>query len=456
MVAIPTSSLRAALASFALFALVCDVPLSAQEGAAPQSPPAAGAEQPTLGAEQVAELVAPIALYPDALLGQVLTASTYPLEVVKAARWSQANPKVKGPALESAMQQQPWDPSVKALAAVPQVLAMMSDKLEWTQALGDAYLAQPDDIAAAVQQLRARADAAGNLKPSNEQRIRRVAAPAPVNVGEPPAPEYYIIEPVDPAVIYVPIYDPYVVYGAWPYPAYRPFYWYPPGYVTVGVFAFGAPIVVGAALWATYDWRARRVAIDVNRFNTFNRTTIVNQTWQHNPVHRGNLPYRHPAVQQQFSKTATGVQGLPKTGIGSQGLPKTGIGSQGLPKTGIGSQGVPKTGTGSQGLPKTGIGSQGLPKTGIGSQGLPKGGMVTNPQSLPKGTTTKTGPDSVNVNRNVNLGNTKHTGSPKTLNNPNVGGNLNVNRNATIPKGNVGAQGVAKGAAKGPKPKGQP
>jgi hypothetical protein len=436
MVAIPTSSLRAALASFALFALVCDVPLSAQEGAAPQSPPAAGAEQPTLSAEQLAELVAPIALYPDALLGQILTASTYPLEVVKAARWSKANPKVKGPALESAMQQQPWDPSVKALAAVPQVLAMMSDKLEWTQALGDAYLAQPDDIAASVQQLRARADAAGNLKPSNEQRIRRVAASAPVTVGEPQAPDYYIIEPVDPAVIYVPIYDPYQVYGVWPYPAYRPFYWYPPGYVTVGVFAFGAPLVVGAALWATYDWRARRVAIDVNRFNTFNRTTIVNQTWQHNPIHRGNLPYRHPAVQQQFSKTATGVQGLPKT-------PKTEIGSQGLPKGGMV--------TNPQSLPKGTT-----TKTGIGSQGLPKGGMVTNPQSLPKGTTTKTGPDSVNVNRNVNLGNPKHTGSPKTLNNPNVGGNLNVNRNATIPKGNVGAQGVAKGAAKGPKPKGQP
>jgi hypothetical protein len=434
MVAIPTSRLRAALASFALFALACDVPLSAQEGTAP-SP----ASAPALRAEQIAELVAPIALYPDALLGQVLTASTYPLEVVKAARWSKANPKVKGPALESAMQQQPWDPSVKALTAVPQVLAMMSEKLEWTQALGDAYLAQPDDIAAAVQQLRASADAAGNLKPSNEQRIRRVAAPAPVNVGEPQAADYYIIEPVDPAIIYVPIYDPYRVYGVWPYPAYRPFYWYPPGYVTVGVLAFGAPIVVGAALWATYDWRARRVAIDVNRFNTFNRTTIVNQTWQHNPVHRGNLPYSNPALQQQFSKTATGVPGLPKTGIGGQGLPKTGIGSQGLPKTGTGGQGLPekgaggqglpktgtgsqglpktgaggqglpKTGTGSQGLPKTGTGGQGLPKTGTGGQGLPKGGMVANPQSLPKGTTTKTGPDS-----------------------------------------------VAKGAAKGPKPKGQP
>jgi Protein of unknown function (DUF3300) len=233
MTAIPASRLRVALASFALFALVCAAPLSAQEGAQPPPPSA-------LSAAQVAELVAPIALYPDALQGQVLTASTYPLEVEMAARWSKANPSVKGPALEEAMQQQPWDPSVKALAAVPQVLAMMSDKLEWTKGLGDAYLAQPDDIAAAVQQLRARADAAGNLKSSNEQQVRRGPAP-PRIVGEPDLPDYYIIEPVDPDVIYVPIYDPYQVYGVWPYPTYRPFYWYPPGYVAVGVLAFGAP-----------------------------------------------------------------------------------------------------------------------------------------------------------------------------------------------------------------------
>jgi hypothetical protein len=173
MAAIPISRYRAVLAGFALFALLCNVPLFAQEGADPGAAPPA---PPALNAEQVAELVAPIALYPDALLGQVLTASTYPLEVVMAARWSAENPNVKGPALEGAMQQQAWDPSVKALAAVPQVLTMMSDKLEWTKALGDAYLAQPDDVAAAVQQLRARADAAGNLKSSNEQQVRRVAA----------------------------------------------------------------------------------------------------------------------------------------------------------------------------------------------------------------------------------------------------------------------------------------
>jgi hypothetical protein len=410
--------LRVALASFALFALVCATPLSAQDGAQ-QPPPSA------LSAEQVAELVAPIALYPDALLGQVLTASTYPLEVEIAARWSKANPSVKGTALEEAMQQQPWDPSVKALAVVPQVLSMMSDKLEWTKALGDAYLAQPDDIAAAVQQLRARADAAGNLKSSNEQQVRRGPAP-PRIVGEPDLPDYYIIEPVDPDVIYVPIYDPYQVYGVWPYPAYRPFYWYPPGYVPLGVLAFGAPIAVGAALWATYDWRARRVAIDVNRYNTFNRAELASQTWQHNPVHRGNLPYSNPVLQQQFGKAGTGVQGLPKAG------------------------------------------------------------SVTKPQLLPKDAATKTKPGNTNVNRNINLRSTNSPGSgngpgstksfsnaknPNTVNpnlnknvtvnrnanvNRNVGGNVNVNRNVTLPKGNVGAQGGTKGAAKGTGQKGHP
>src|SRR5206468_3653146 len=115
-------------------------------------------------AGQLEQLVAPIALYPDSLLSQVLMASTYPLEVVEAARWSQANSGVTGPALEDAMQKQAWDPSVKALAAVPQTLQMMSDKLDWTQQLGDAFLAQQQGVLDAVQRLRARAEAAGNLQ----------------------------------------------------------------------------------------------------------------------------------------------------------------------------------------------------------------------------------------------------------------------------------------------------
>ena len=197
------------------------LPVSAQDQQDQQQP-----QQQPLTQQELAQLVAPIALYPDALLAQVLTASTYPLEVVMAARWSEKNPDLKGAALEDAMQKEPWDPSVKGLTSVPQVLAMMSDKLDWTQQLGEAFLAQPDDIQNAIQALRARADEAGNLKSSKEQKVRRVAAPPSTGYVGPP--EYIVIEPVEPDYVYVPVYDPVVVYGAdyWP-PAYAPFFWYP-------------------------------------------------------------------------------------------------------------------------------------------------------------------------------------------------------------------------------------
>jgi hypothetical protein len=284
-------------AAFALLAVGPGVnpPAFAQQAPLPQQ-----AQQPQVqqqfSNEQINQLVAPIALYPDNLLGQVLAASTYPLEIVVAARWSSSNQNVTGQALEDAMQLQSWDPSVKALTAVPQVLAMMSEKLEWTQQLGAAYLGQPDDIAAAVQRLRARADASGNLKETKQIKVRREAAPPPppAYVGEPLPPEYIVIEPYEPDYLYVPVYDPWVVYGVWPYPAWRPFYWYPPGYVAVGIIGFGAPCIVGAAIWANYSWRSRRVEVNVVRFNSFNRTRIVstggNMTWQKN--------------SQQFSKAS--------------------------------------------------------------------------------------------------------------------------------------------------------
>ena len=153
------------------------LPLSAQE----RQPPQPAQQQQLLSETQLQQLVAPIALYPDSLLAQILTASTYPLEVAMAARWSEKNPKLKDTALENAMQKQPWDPSVKGLTSVPQVLAMMNDKLDWTQQLGEAFLAQPDDVQKAIQVLRDKAEAAGNLKSTKEQRVRRVAAtPSPV------------------------------------------------------------------------------------------------------------------------------------------------------------------------------------------------------------------------------------------------------------------------------------
>ena len=181
-------------------------------------PPAA--QQQALTQQQIQQLVAPIALYPDTLLAQVLTASTYPLEVAMAAHWSEKNPNLKETALEEAMQKEPWDPSVKGLTSVPQVLAMMNEKLDWTNQLGETFLAQPNDIQIAVQALRKQAEVTGSLKSSKEQKVSKIAAPANASYAGPA--EYITIEPTEPDFIYVPVYDPIVVYGPdyWP-PAYR-------------------------------------------------------------------------------------------------------------------------------------------------------------------------------------------------------------------------------------------
>ena len=165
--------------------------------------------KPTFKQEELDQMLAPIALYPDSLLTQILMASTYPLEVVQAERWAKQNKDMKGDALAKALEAQPWDPSVKSLVNFPQVLTMMSEKLDWTQKVGDAFLAQQKDVMATVQKLRAKAEAAGNLKTTKEQVVKVEK-------------EIIIIEPASPQVIYVPTYNPTVVYGAWPYPAYPP------------------------------------------------------------------------------------------------------------------------------------------------------------------------------------------------------------------------------------------
>jgi hypothetical protein len=254
---------------------------------------------------QLEQLVAPIALYPDPLLTQVLMASTYPLEVVEAARWSHDNAGVQGNALQDAMQAQPWDPSVKALAAVPQTLQMMSDKLDWTEQLGDAFLAQQPDVMNAVQKLRAEAQAAGNLQSTPQQRVTTLPAPE----GAAPAlmQQAIVIEPVDPDIYYVPVYNPAVIYGAWDYPDYPPFYWSPPGFVASNAMSFAAGVAVGAAIWGGCDWWQHNVFINVNRFNAFNRTDInvTNNIWTHNPAHRGDVPYRNAGVAERFGRANT-------------------------------------------------------------------------------------------------------------------------------------------------------
>src|SRR5437868_3151261 len=189
---------------FATFPAMAQVTVPDQPPPGAQLPPPGEAQPagPRLGQAELEKLLAPIALYPDDLVAQILTASTYPIEIVEATRWVHSHPNMRGDALADAMQQQPWDPSIRGLTAVPQVLAMMDDKLDWTQQLGEAFLAQPDDITKAVQTLRAKADATGNLKTGKELKVTK-RPPPPGYAAEGPG-VVYAIEPVEPEVVYVP------------------------------------------------------------------------------------------------------------------------------------------------------------------------------------------------------------------------------------------------------------
>ena len=302
------------LATLVIILALGAAPLSAQ---APSSTaqPASSNKTPPFKPEELEQIVAPIALYPDSLLAQIFMASTYPLEIVEAARWSKEHPDVKGDAVSKAVESQTWDPSVKSLIALPDVLAMMNEKLDWTQKLGDAFLAQQKEVMDAVQRLRAKAKEAGNLKSSKEQTVKTEPAPAGAAT-----PQTIIIEQADPQVVYVPTYNPTVVYGAWAYPAYPPYYYYPPGYAAGAAFwSFTAGVVVGGAIWGNCNWGGSDVDIDVNKYNNFNRNEInanrndvgsgnrgnTKNTWQHNPDHRQGVGYRDSASQQKYGRASS-------------------------------------------------------------------------------------------------------------------------------------------------------
>ena len=273
------------------------MPISAQTPPPATAPGAAPATAPagkSFSQEELDQLLAPIALYPDALLAQVLMAATYPLEVVEAARWVKSNPSLKDKALEDALQNQTWDPSVKSLAVFPQVLTMMNEKLDWTQKLGDAFLAQQKEVLDTAQSLRKKAQAQGSLKDSEQQKVVTAQENNTTVIK---------IEPTNPEVVYVPTYNPTVVYGSWPYPAYPPYYYYPPGYVAGGaLLGFTAGVIVGGALWGNCNWGGGNVNVNVNRYNNFNRTNINNSNWNHNVNHRGSVPYRDKGVAQQYGR----------------------------------------------------------------------------------------------------------------------------------------------------------
>ena len=261
--------------------------------------------------EELDQLVAPIALYPDSLLAQILMASTYPLEVVQAQRWAKANQNLKGDALTAALEKQDWDPSVSSLVNFPQVLDMMNEKLDWTQKLGDAFLAQQKEVMDTVQKLRLKAYGEGNLKTTEQQKV----------VVEEET-KTIIIEPAKTEVVYVPTYNPTVVYGAWPYPSYPPYYYYPPGYVPgAGLFAFGAGVALGAAwgyAWGGCGWGRGEVDVDVNRNtninNNIDRSKHQNKvstgdrgkgSFKHNPEHRKGASYRDQGTANKYGKGAS-------------------------------------------------------------------------------------------------------------------------------------------------------
>lgn len=289
----PTHLRSGALLASLLLALPAGLQAQQAPGAAAPGQAPAGQAAKTFSQQELDQILAPIALYPDPLIAQILMASTYPLEVVQAARWAKDNPKVTGKALEDAMAKQPWDPSVKALTTVPQVLNQMNDKLDWTQKLGDAFLAQQKDVLATVQSLRAKADAAGNLKSTEQQVVKK---------EQQGSQTVYIIESPKPEVVYVPTYNPSMVYGPWWYPTAPPYYVYPPSYAYPPGVAFVTGAIVGAAIWGNCNWGGGNVDVNVSRYNNFNRTNINNGNWNHAAQHRQGVAYRDQKTAQQYNR----------------------------------------------------------------------------------------------------------------------------------------------------------
>jgi len=261
--------------------------------------------------EELDQLLAPVALYPDSLLAQVLMASTYPLEVVMADRWVKQSKNLTGDELIEAVDKQPWDPSVKALVPFPDLLSTMAEKLEWTEKLGDAFLAQQTDVMETVQNLREKAYEAGNLKSTDEQQV----------IVE---KETILVEPADSRVVHVPVYDPWWVYGSWWWPYYPPYVFSPypdasafyyPGYI-----GFSVGFVVGAywGNWGYCNWPYRTVYVNHHYYGrphpryrkapvgsvVASRGAPTMQKWRHDPYHRRRVAYKDAAVGNQFGQAS--------------------------------------------------------------------------------------------------------------------------------------------------------
>ena len=284
------------------------------------------AQAPKIPPDQLDSLVAPIALYPDSLLAQTLAASTYPLELIQLQQWLLKNPGLKDQALADAVAKQPWDPSIQALAGLPDVVKRLAEDIQWTTDLGNAFLAQQGDVMDAVQRMRKKAQDNGNLKSGEQQRVE-------TKVIE--SKSVIVIEQSNPQVVYVPSYDPVVVWGPPLYP-YPPIYYPPAGYYAAGLaISFGVGVMMGAFWSGGWGWGCGwgNNNININNNNNFNRNSNIggnrngigsgnrpsqqpgrggiggsrgDSSWRHNPQHRGGAPYRDRATADRFGGTARG------------------------------------------------------------------------------------------------------------------------------------------------------
>jgi hypothetical protein len=384
----------------AALALQQQTPADPSKPAAAVTTPAAGATTQAadvkIPPEQLDSLVAPIALYPDPLLSQVLVASTYPLEIVQLHQWLEKNKNLKDKKLVDAVAKQPWDPSIQGMAALPDVVKRLADEIQWTTDLGNAFLSQQADVMDAVQRMRKKAEDKGALK-SNEQM--KVETKVIENKS------VIVVESAQPDVVYVPSYDPVVVYGPPVYP-YPPMYYpyYGAGVVAASMISFGVGIAIGAA-WGGWGfgcgWGNNDININMN--NNFNRNSINNignrgntnlgnragnNTWQHNPQHRGGAPYSNQRTADKFGgnrATAADRQAGARDQLGRQGgnlaSRADGPGGGNLGGAGLSNRAGGSTGTGLADRAGGGAGAGLSDRAGGAGAGDRVGNRSTSPRS---------------------------------------------------------------------------
>ena len=352
-------------------------PLAGAAAAQDKAPAGSAADTAKIPMAQIEALVAPIALYPDPLLAQTLVASTYPLEIVQLEQWMAKHPGLKDKALADSVAKQPWDPSIQSMAVVPEVVKRLADGLQWTTELGNAFLAQQEDVMTAMQTLRKKAVEKGALTTNEQQKVDTQVVEKQTVI---------VVQPANPDVVYVPVYSPTVVYGPPVYP-YPPIYYPPPPPPGAYFVAFTVGVMWRSAYWggsccyAGWGHGGGNTVIinNNNHFNQINHYGGGGNNWQHNPSHRGGTPYPSQNVANKYG----GGQGQRGGGAGASTRPAGGAGgvSGGRPSTGTqpagGAGGRPTAGTqpaggGGQRVPNASTQpSRGTPSNQVGGRDIP-------------------------------------------------------------------------------------